>query len=71
MFQILGGKPGTPFGVGCWGTNTTTGHVQVGCSAGPPWRLQMRICCEMRHRLLLDRFPLNLHARASTGNGSG
>ena len=30
MFQILGGKPGTPFGVGCWGTNTTTGYVAGG-----------------------------------------
>ena len=29
VFQILGGLPGTPAGIGCWGTNTTTGYVQV------------------------------------------
>ncbi len=35
VFQILGGKPGTPFGIGCWGTNTTTGYVQVGSPCSP------------------------------------
>ena len=39
IFQILGGKPGTPFGFGCWGTNTTTGYVQVPTQA----RLMMMV----------------------------
>ena len=34
VFQVLGGQPGTPFGIGCWGTNTSTGYVQVGATTG-------------------------------------
>ena len=41
IFQILGGKVGTLFGYGCWGTNTTTGYVQARHDCGLPGGLDL------------------------------